>query len=48
MSALTNEQLIEKYKDTDKIIADYYKLRDKQGKLINLTGTIVPLRIDNR
>ena len=45
---MDNQDFIDAYKKDDKIISDYYKLRDSKGKLIDLTGTICPLRIDNR
>ena len=45
---MDNKDFIDAYKTDDKIISDYYKLRDSKGKLIDLTGTICPLRIDNR
>ena len=45
---MDNQDFINAYKKDDKIISDYYKLRDSKGKLIDLTGTICPLRIDNR
>ena len=45
---MDNKDFIDAYKTDDKIISDYYKLRDNKGKLIDLTGTICPLRIDNR
>ena len=45
---MNNQDFIDAYKKDDKIISDYYKLRDSKGKLIDLTGTICPLRIDNR
>lgn len=45
---MDNKDFIDAYKTDDKIISDYYKLRNNKGKLIDLTGTICPLRIDNR
>lgn len=43
-----NETLIEKYKTEDKILTDFYKVKDKSGKVITLDGIINPLKIDNR
>ena len=47
MSHLSNRELIEKYKSDDRIISDYYKI-NQNGKLIDVTGIINPLKIDNR
>ena len=43
-----NEKLIEKYKDYDKIIMTSYQVKDRNGKTIDLTGIVNPLKIDNR
>ena len=43
-----NEKLIEKYKDYDKIIMSSYQVKDRNGKTIDLTGIVNPLKIDNR
>lgn len=45
---MTNADFIDAYKNDDRIISDFYKLRDKSGKLVDLTGTICPLRINNK
>lgn len=47
MSHLSNKELIEKYKSDDKIISDYYKIK-QNGKLVDITGVVNPLKIDNR
>lgn len=43
-----NERLIEKYKDFDEVLASNYKFKGENGELIDLTGIINPLKIDNR
>ena len=43
-----NEQLIEKYKDFDKVIMTKYKAKDHNGKLVDIDGVVNPLVIDNR
>lgn len=48
MNKLTNQELIQNYKNDNKIISDYYKLKDQLGKKHDLTEIINPLRIDNR
>lgn len=45
---MTNQDFINAYKGDERIISDYYKLRDKQGREVDLTGIITPLHIDNR
>lgn len=42
-----NKYLIEEYKGEDKIISDFYKLQ-KEGKNIELSGIVIPFKIDNR
>lgn len=44
----TNQDFIDAYKGDDKIIADYYRWRQQDGKVVELKGIINPLRIDNR
>lgn len=43
-----NEQLIEKYKDIDKVIMTSYQKIGRDGKLVDVTGIVNPLEIDNR
>lgn len=47
MSNAVNEDLINTYKNDDKIIYDFYKIK-KNGVLQDVVGIINPLRIDNR
>lgn len=42
-----NEYLINTYKSDEKIISDYYKI-SQNGKLMDVTGIVNPLTIDNR
>lgn len=44
---MTNQDYINAYKTEEKIITDFYKVK-KNGKLIDVTGVINPLKIDNR
>lgn len=39
---------MQKYKDTDKIIATYYQVVDASRRLVNIDGIVNPLKIDNR
>lgn len=43
-----NEQLIEKYKEYDKVIMTSYQMKDKNGQMIDMTGIINPISLDNR
>lgn len=45
---MTNQDFIDAYESDDKIISDYYKWKNSNGKTVELTGIINPLRIDNR
>lgn len=45
---MTNRQIIEKYKNDKILIKTTYQKKDSSGKLIDLTGIIAPLKIDNR
>lgn len=45
---MNNKDFINIYKSEEKIISDWYKLKDKNGNIINLDGIISPLKIDNR
>ena len=45
---MTNQDFIDAYEKDDKIISDYYRWKNSNGKTIELTGIINPLRIDNR
>ena len=45
---MANQFYIDKYKDFDKIIKNYYQLRDASNKLITIDGIVNPLKIDNR
>lgn len=47
MTNKLNEYLIDTYKSEEKIISDYYKI-SKNGKKIDVTGVVNPLKIDNR
>lgn len=47
MANVVNEDLINTYKNDDKIISDFYKIK-KDGVLVDVTGIINPARIDNR
>ena len=44
----SNKYFIEKYKEFDEIIKTYYQAKDRNGKVINIDGLVVPLKIDNR
>ena len=44
----SNKYFIEKYKEFDEIIKTYYQAKDHNGKVINIDGLVVPLKIDNR
>lgn len=46
--ATSNECIIEKYKNSCKVDAVYYKAKNKDGEEIVLDGIINPLKIDNR
>lgn len=43
-----NEQLIQKYKEYDKVIMTSYQMKDKDGQLVDMTNIINPIQIDNR
>lgn len=43
-----NEKLIEKYKNEDKVIMTSYQMKDRNGQLVDVTGIVNPLKIDNR
>lgn len=45
---MTNQDFIDAYEKDDKIISDYYKWKNSNGKVVELTGIVNPLRIDNR
>ena len=45
---MTNQDFIDAYEKDDKIISDYYRWKNSNGKTVELTGIINPLRIDNR
>ena len=45
---MKNQDYINAYKSEEKIISDYYKWKDENGKVIELSGIINPLKIDNR
>lgn len=45
---MTNQDFIDAYEKDDKIISDYYHWKNSNGKTVELTGIINPLRIDNR
>ncbi len=47
MANSVNEYLINTYKNDDKIISDYYKMK-KGGVLVDVVGILNPTRIDNR
>lgn len=47
MGNAVNEDLINTYKNDDKIISDYYKMK-KDGVLVDVVGIVNPARIDNR
>ena len=47
-SDMTNQDFINSYKSDEKIISDWYKIKDSKGKLVDLDGIISPLKIDNR
>lgn len=47
MASSENEYLIDTYKNDDRIISDYYKMK-KNGILVNVEGIVNPARIDNR
>jgi hypothetical protein len=44
----SNKYFIEKYKEFDEVIKTYYQAKDHNGKIINIDGLVVPLKIDNR
>ena len=44
----SNKYFIEKYKEFDEVIKTYYQAKDHNGKVINIDGLVVPLKIDNR
>ena len=48
MTMTYNEKLIEKYREYDKVIMTSYQMKDKSGQLIDITGIVNPLKIDNR
>ena len=41
----SNKYFIEKYKEFDEIIKTYYQAKDRNGKVINIDGLVVPLKI---
>lgn len=43
-----NEKLIEKYKDEDRIIMTSYQKVEPNGKIVDVSGIVNPLKIDNR
>lgn len=43
-----NEELVKKYGTLERIITDFYRIKDKGGNIITLDGIINPLKIDNR
>jgi hypothetical protein len=45
---MTNQDYISAYQGTEKIISDFYKMKDRTGKMIELSGIVSPLKIDNR
>ena len=45
---MTNQDFIDSDKSDEKIISDWYKIKDSKGKLVDLDGIISPLKIDNR
>lgn len=45
---MTNDDYIKAYETEEKIITDFYKMKDSSGKLVDVTGIISPLKIDNR
>ena len=45
---MTNQDYINAYKSDEKIIADWYKIKDSKGRVIDLDGIVCPLKIDNR
>jgi len=47
MSNRVNENLINTYKNKEKIISDFYKMK-KDGILIDVVGIVNPMKIDNR
>ena len=45
---MNNKDFIDAYKSEEKIISDYYKFKDKNGNVFDITGIVNPLQIDNR
>lgn len=45
---MNNRDYINIYKDEKRIISDFYKVRDKMGKMVQLDGIVNPLKLDNR
>lgn len=45
---MTNQDFINSYKSDEKIISDWYKIRDSKGQIVELDDVISPLKIDNR
>ena len=45
---MTNQDYINAYKSDEKIIADWYKMKDAKGRIVDLNGIVCPLKIDNR
>ena len=45
---MTNQGYINIYNSGDKIITDFYKVKDRLGRQVDVTGVVNPLKIDNR
>ena len=48
INIMNNKDFIDAYKSEEKIISDYYKFKDKNGNVFDITGIVNPLQIDNR
>jgi len=44
---MNNKDYIEAYKTEEKIISDFYKIK-QSGQIVDITSVVNPLKIDNR
>lgn len=45
---MSNKEYIDEYGKTDEIIRTWFQVKDRNGKNVDITGIVNPLKIDNR